>query len=125
MSRENLFRLQSDAIRKAAGERSAVFIGRCADYVLREHPRCLNVFLTANMEDRIAQVMRREGIDRAAAERRIESGDRQRAAFYNFYSSGTWGAAATYDLCVNTSLLGMEETAELIIGFARKRLGIL
>ena len=125
LSRENLFRLQSDAIRKAAGERSAVFIGRCADYVLREHPRCLNVFLTANMDDRIAQVMRREGIDRAAAERRIESGDRQRAAFYNFYSSGTWGAAATYDLCVNTSLLGIEATAELIIGFARKRLGIL
>ena len=125
LSRENLFRLQSDAIRKAAGERSAVFIGRCADYVLREHPRCLNVFLTADTDDRIAQVMRREGIDRAAAERRIESGDRQRAAFYNFYSSGTWGAAATYDLCVNTSLLGMEETAELIIGFARKRLGIL
>ena len=125
LSRENLFRLQSDAIRKAAGERSAVFIGRCADYVLREHPRCLNVFLTANMEDRIAQVMRREGIDRAAAERRIESGDRQRASFYNFYSSGTWGAAATYDLCVNSSLLGIEATAELIIGFARKRLGIL
>ena len=113
LSRENLFRLQSDAIRKAAGERSAVFIGRCADYVLREHPRCVNVFLTADTDDR------------AAAERRIESGDRQRAAFYNFYSSGTWGAAATYDLCVNTSLLGMEETAELIIGFARKRLGIL
>ena len=125
LSRENLFRLQADAIRKAAGERSAVFIGRCADYVLRDHPRCLNVFLTANMEDRIAQVMLREGIDRAAAERRIESGDRQRAAFYNFYSSGTWGAAATYDLCVNTSLLGIEATAELIIGFARKRLGIL
>ena len=117
--------MQADAIRKAAGERSVVFIGRCSDYVLRDHPRCLNVFLTANMEDRIAQVMLREGLDRAAAERRIENGDRQRAAFYNFYSSGTWGAAATYDLCVNTSLLGMEETAELIIGFARKRLGIL
>ncbi len=121
LSRENLFRLQADAIRKAAAERSAVFIGRCADYVLRDHPRCLNVFLTANMEDRIAQVMLREGIDRAEAERRIESGDRQRASFYNFYSSGTWGAAATYDLCINSSLLGMEETAELIIGFARKR----
>jgi len=121
LSNENLFRLQSEAIRKAA-EHSCIFIGRCADYVLRDNQRCVNVFITADMEDRIQHVMQLASCTAEKAKELIERGDRERADFYNFYSSGTWGAAATYHLCINSSVLGYEQTAELIRTFVCQKL---
>ena len=120
MSDENLFRLQSEAIRKAAGEQSCIFIGRCADYVLRNHPRCLNVFISANRDDRIRRICENTGETEAAAARIIEQGDRHRAEYYNFYSSCKWGAAATYHLCINTSVISIEETVAIIRRQAEK-----
>ncbi len=122
LSNENLFRIQSDAIRKAADEHSCIFIGRCADYILRNNPRCVNVFITADMKDRIANVMKWNECDEAHARELIEKGDKERADFYNFYSSGTWGAAETYHLCINSSVLGIEKTAEFIQEFVIKKL---
>lgn len=124
LSNENLFRIQSEAIRKAASERSCLFLGRCADYVLRDFPRCVNVFISADHEDRVRNVCRLSGCDECKAEALIERGDEQRADFYNFYSSGTWGAADTYHLCVNSSVLGIERTAELIKHFVAAKLGL-
>lgn len=122
LSNENLFRMQSEAIRKAAADHSCIFIGRCADYVLRDNPRCVNVFITANMEDRIASVMKWNNCTAEKAQEIIEKGDSERASFYNFYSSGTWGAASTYHLCINSSVLGIEETAVLIKNFVIQKL---
>ena len=122
LSNENLFRIQSEAIRKAAADHSCIFIGRCADYVLRDNPRCVNVFITANMEDRIASVMKWNNCTAEKAQEIIERGDSERASFYNFYSSGTWGAASTYHLCINSSVLGIEETAVLIKNFVIQKL---
>lgn len=123
LSNENLFRIQSDAIRKAADSHSCIFIGRCADYVLRNNPRCVNVFITANMEDRIANVMKWNDCNEQKAMDIIERGDKERADFYNFFSSGTWGAADTYHLCINSSVLGIERTADFIKEFVEKKLG--
>lgn len=117
LSNENLFRLQSEAIRKAAADHSCIFIGRCADYVLRDFPRCVNVFITADMADRISSVVKRNGCTENEARSIIERGDKERADFYNFYSSGTWGAASTYHLCINSSVLGIDRTAEYIKQF--------
>lgn len=122
LSNENLFRIQSEAIRKAAADHSCIFIGRCADYVLRDNPRCVNVFITANMEDRIASVVKWNNCSAEKAQEIIEKGDSERASFYNFYSSGTWGAASTYHLCINSSVLGIEETAVLIKNFVIQKL---
>jgi cytidylate kinase len=122
LSNENLFRIQSEAIRKAAADHSCIFIGRCADYVLRDNPRCVNVFITANMEDRIASVVKWNNCTAEKAQEIIEKGDSERASFYNFYSSGTWGAASTYHLCINSSVLGIEETAVLIKNFVIQKL---
>lgn len=122
LSNENLFRIQSEAIRKAAADHSCIFIGRCADYVLRDNPRCVNVFITANMVDRIASVMKWNNCTAEKAQEIIEKGDSERASFYNFYSSGTWGAASTYHLCINSSVLGIEETAVLIKNFVVQKL---
>ena len=124
LSNENLFRIQSEAIRKAAADHSCIFIGRCADYVLRDNPRCVNVFITANMEDRIASVMKWNNCTAEKAQEIIEKGDSERSSFYNFYSSGTWGAASTYHLCINSSVLGIEETAVLIKNFVIQKLNL-
>lgn len=123
LSNENLFRLQSEAIRKAAADHSCIFIGRCADYVLRDFPRCVNVFITADMADRISSVVKRNGCTENEARSIIERGDKERADFYNFYSSGTWGAASTYHLCINSSVLGIDRTAEYIKQFIIDKLG--
>lgn len=122
VSEESLFRLQSEAIRKAAASRPCVFIGRCADYVLRDFPRCINVFVAADPADRIRRIREAQGTDEKTALRIMETGDRQRADYYNFYSSGTWGAADTYHLCINSSRLGIEGTAEFIKAFVERAL---
>lgn len=122
LSNENLFRIQGEAIRKAAETHSCIFIGRCADYVLRDFPRCVNVFVAANLEDRIASVRSLFNCDEQQARKLIENGDEERASFYNFYSSGTWGAADTYHLCINSSVLGIRGTADFIENFVRLRL---
>ncbi len=125
ISGDNLFRYQSEAILRAAEEQSCVFIGRCADYVLREKKEVVNVFIVADRADRLRRVCDFHGIDEKAAEKLIAHGDSERASFYNFYNShGRWGEAATYDLCVNSSVLGIEGTAGLIADFVRKKLNL-
>ena len=122
ISDESLFRIQSEAIRKAADDHSCIFIGRCADYILRDNPRCVNIFIAADMDDRVRRVCDFDNITPKEAEKKIEAGDKGRADYYNFYSSGTWGAASTYHLCINSSVLGIDETAAYLIEFIQKKL---
>lgn len=124
LSEESLFKFQSDAIKRAADEGSCVFVGRCADYVLRDYPNHVDVFITANLADRIAQVRNRLGCDEAAARKKIASGENERSTYYNYYTGKEWGHSASYDLCINSSLLGLEGTAEFIEGFVCRRLGL-
>lgn len=116
-SQEGLFKLQSDAIRKAAEEADCVFVGRCADYVLRDNPACFNVFITASMDFRINHVCERHGCSRDEARRMIEKGEQERASYYNYYTGKRWGHAESYHLCVDASLLGVEATARYIAQF--------
>lgn len=120
-SQESLFKFQSDAIIKAARESSCVFVGRCADYVLRDFPNVVNIFVTASIEARAALFMQEKGVDHDEAVRRIEHIESQRASYYNYYTGKKWGHAASYDLCVDSSILGAEETSRLIAGFIHKR----
>ena len=115
-----LFRIQSEVIRNIAAAGPAIFVGRASDYVLRDMD-CVDVFICAPMEFRIAEVSRREGISADAAESLIRKKDKERAAFYNFYSFGEWGVASNYDLCLDSSVLGLEGTADFIIDYCRKR----
>ena len=126
LSREHLFQLQSDAMRDMASRESCVVVGRCADYVLREHPRMVSVFITADQQDRIRRISTLMSVDETEARRRMRAGDQQRAEFYNYYN-GThrWGEAATYDLCVNSSILGIPRTTDLIEQFVRAKLAHL
>ncbi len=119
LSQEALFKLQSDAIRKAASEGPCVFVGRCADYVLRDFPEVFNVFVTASIGFRIAHVKERHGCSEEEALRLIEKGESDRASYYNYYTGKRWGAADNYHLCVDASLLGVEATADFIADFIR------
>lgn len=124
LSSESLFKFQSDAIKKAAERESCVFVGRCADYVLRDHPRCVNIFISANMENRVARLMQKLQIDAQEAEKRALEGDDKRASYYNYYSALTWGEAATYHICINSSVLGLEGTADFLKSFIVKKLDL-
>ena len=121
-SQESLFKFQSDAIMKAADEGSCVFVGRCADYVLRERKDVVNVFVSASMDFRIQQIMTKRKIDHPAARKFIEQHETTRASFYNYYTGKKWGAAESYDLCIDASVLGIQATEKLIADYVRKRL---
>ena len=118
-SEENLFLFQSEAIKKAASEGSCVFVGRAADYILRDEPNAISIFITADIESRIENVSKRMGIDKNAARKFIEDKEDERSKYYNYYTGKKWGHASSYDLCVDSSILGIEQTAELIANFIK------
>ena len=123
-SQEGLFQFQSDAIRKAASEGSCVFLGRCADYLLRDFENVVNVFITASMDFRVDVVSKVKQLDAEHARKLIEHVESRRAQYYNYYTGKRWGAAESYDLCIDASLLGLEDTEKLIADFIRKRFGL-
>ena len=124
VSQESLFLFQSEAIKKAANEGSCVFVGRCADYVLRNLPNTVSVFVTASMDYRVRQIMNKRHLDEDAARRFIEQGESERATYYNYYTGKKWGAAESYDLCIDSSILGLVETEKIIAQFIKKKFGV-
>ena len=120
LSQESLFKMQSDAIRKAAQKGPCVFVGRCADYVLRDFENVVSFFITANIDERIKRVSQRYGYSEQESRKLIENGERQRASYYNYYTGKKWGDSRSYDLCINSSILGIEGTMELIGDFLDK-----
>ena len=123
-SQEGLFQFQSDAIRKVASEGNCVFLGRCADYVLRDFENVVNVFITASMDFRVKLVSKVKELDEEHARKLIEHVEARRAQYYNYYTGKKWGAAESYDMCIDASILGVEETEKLIAEFIRKRFGL-
>ena len=123
-SQESLFKFQSDAIKKAADAGSCVFVGRCADYVLRERDNMVSIFITASKRFRIDQIMAKTGKNVGAANKYIKQCEAQRAAYYNYYTGKKWGSAESYDLCIDASILGLQATEKMIADFIRKRFGL-
>lgn len=111
-----------ESIRKVSSEGDCVIVGRCADYVLRNDPDCVNVFIHAPLEKRIACVMERQPeLTKTQAKDLIVKTDKKRASYYNSYSDRKWGAIDTYHLTLDSSLLGVEGTAAFICDFINKR----
>ena len=103
-----------DTINTIADQGPSVIIGRCADYVLRERKNVLRVFLYSALEKRLETVMTRDDLNESAARQKIQRMDRSRAAYYEFYTTQRWGAVDSYDLCIDTGLLGEDGTVALI-----------
>ena len=103
-----------DTIKKLADQGPCVLIGRCADYALKDRDDVVTVFITAPLESRIKRVAQRNNISEDEAKDRIRKRDKDRASYYNFYSAKEWGDAKSYNLCIDSSLLGIEGTVDLL-----------
>lgn len=124
MSDKGLFEIQCETIRRIAEQGSAIIVGRCSDYILRDMDCTLNVFLTSPLEERVKRICERHGLCEEKAEALILQKDKAREEYYNYYTFGNWGVASNYDLCIDSDKLGDEGTADMIIEFAR-RAGLL
>lgn len=121
-----IYRAQSDFIRHLAESGSCVIVGRSADYVLRHDPALVSIFVHANEEDCISRICRRSPeLSPEKARQKMSRINRLRANYYNFYTDKTWGAASSYDLTFNTSLLPMDQLVDLTGDYIRRRFALI
>ena len=118
---DKLYLLQHKIIRSIAEKESCVIVGRCADYVLRDHPGCIKIFFYADMDFRKREAIKKHGIDETRAEHIINKTDKSRANYYSFYSGQKWGMAENYDLCIDSSKLEEDQIVELIGEYIKMR----
>lgn len=109
-----VFLAQFDAIKKIAAEGPCVIIGRCADYALADYKNCVHLFIYCDLDVKLKRIMKRFDISESKAMEMIVKKDKQRQSYYNYYSTKKWGRADSYDLCINSAVLGVEGTANLI-----------
>ena len=118
LTNDSLFTLQSNIIKETAEKESCIIIGRCANYVLRKHPRLLSVYLWADTDYRIKRF---EELYKEPKEKDIETelskADKKRRNYYNYYSGKEWDSATSYDLVINVAKSGVEGAVKQIINF--------
>jgi cytidylate kinase len=112
-----VFLAQFETIKKIADQESCVFVGRCADYALSELDTCINVFIHADIDFRIKQVMERNQLAENKAKDLIQKTDKQRASYYNYYTSKKWGDCRSYNLTLDSSKLGVDGCVDLILSY--------
>ena len=111
---DKLFIIQSDIIKKAAAEGPCVVVGRCADYILREHENCLNVFTHADKAYRVRRAVELGDCEAKRAPDFVTKKDKQRANYYNFYSNKRWDDLQNYDMVLDTSRFTVEQCVDLL-----------
>ncbi|PWL56547.1 MAG: hypothetical protein DBY34_10220 [Oscillospiraceae bacterium] len=116
--------VQADLIKQFAKEGPCVIVGRCADYILRENPDLVRVFIHAELEKRIQRATTEYGISPEKAEDTVHKIDKKRASYYNYYSSRKWGHLENYDLCINSGLIGIDGAVKLIRQFVELKEGL-
>lgn len=117
---QKVFLAQFDTIKKIASEGPCVIVGRCADYALDDNPNCLSIFIQADMDAKVGRIMSKYDMTEAKAKEAIIKKDKQRSSYYNYYTSKKWGNSATYDLCISSSILGIDETVKILKLFVEK-----
>ena len=114
LSDDRLFEIQSEIIREKADEGNCIFVGRCAGYILRHYDNCINIFIDADIEERIANIAKRKELDEASAKKLIAKTDKKRRVYYEYYTGRAWGNCTNFDMCINTSKVGQDGAVELI-----------
>lgn len=122
LSNDELFRIQSDAIRNIAEKESCILVGRCADYILRDNPACISFFIHNTMENRIQRLVEGLNITVEEAKEKISKIDKSRSAYYNYYTNKVWGMASSYNFSIDASVLGIDETVAFMKSFVEKKL---
>ena len=121
LSSDALFKIQSDVIRDLASRESCVFVGRCADYVLRNMPNVLNVFIHSDMESKVRRVVEDYGVESDNVVELINKTDKRRANYYNYYTGMKWGRAENYHLALRTDCLGIDGAVDTLVHFIEAR----
>lgn len=116
---DKLFITQSDIIKGLVQENDCVVIGRCADYVLRNYDNRLSIFIYADMDCRIRRIAEVNQVSENEARDMIKKTDKRRVNYYNFYTGRKWGSFENYHASFNSSVLGIEKTAQAIVAMAR------
>lgn len=119
---EKLFLAQSNVIRQIAERGEGVIVGRCADYILRDIPSVTNIFICAEMEDRINRCVNKYGDDPETVRNKIRDYDKARANYYNYHTSQKWGHYLNYNLSINSSYMKDDKIADLIVSFLKTRI---
>ena len=114
---DQLFLIQSKTIKKVADTGSCVIIGRCADYILRDNPNVISVFIHAPLDARVKRAVGVYEVPADKAEDVCLKADKTRANFYNYYSDKKWGMCRTYDLALDSSVLGINGCVDQILSF--------
>ena len=115
---ESIFISQAQVIHDLAEKESAVIVGRCADYILSGRENTINIFIFAPMEKRVQRVMEVYSLDEAEAMKKLSTSDKERGNHYFRYTDRKWGKAQNYDLCINSALMGLDKTADMIVDLA-------
>lgn len=121
VSAKNLFNYQAEVIKRLAGTQSCIIIGRAADFVLRDYPNVVSVFVHGSEEFNLARAMEQNSMTEEEMKRFIAKTDRYRAEFYKHYTGREWTDARNYDLCLNSSKLGFEKCVEEIRAYIKVR----
>ena len=114
---QKVFLAQFDTIKKIADEGPCVIVGRCADYALEGRDNVINLFIYADEDFRVRKIMEQYDMDENKARDNLVKKDKQRASYYNYYTNRKWGRAESYDLCINSSVLGIDGSVKLIKQF--------
>lgn len=114
---QKVFLAQFDTIKKIANEGPCVIVGRCADYALADYPNCVHVFISADEDYKLKNIMESHQLTAAKAKDMMIKKDKQRQSYYNYYSSKKWGRADSYDLTLNSAKLGIKGSVELLIRY--------
>lgn len=116
---ETIFQVQAKVIKEYAEKGSCVFVGRCADHILKAVPNCHNLFIYADMPAKIKRVQEIYNLSSDKAEELITKTDKKRAGFYNYYSGKKWNDFNHYDLCINSGKLGVDGAVDMILTYIR------
>lgn len=123
ISDDNIYKAQSEFIHSLAEAEPCVIVGRTADYVLRDYPRLVNLFVHSPMEKCVERIMTRENLSAEKAQQKAERINKLRSRYYNFYTDKTWGAAESYHLSIDTSELSEDDIVELVKDYVTRRFG--
>lgn len=112
-----VFLAQFDTIKKIADTESCVIVGRCADYALADNPNCLNIFVHADLDYRIAKIAKKMDLTMNKAKDLIQKTDKQRASYYNYYTSKKWGETKSYHLTLDSEQIGIDGCVDMILAY--------
>lgn len=115
-----IFLAQFDTIKKLADKEPCVIVGRCADYALEDYKNCLNIFIHADLDSRIKRISKKMNLPANKAREVIQKTDKQRASYYNYYTSKKWGDSKSYDLTLNSSRLDIDGCVDIILAYRER-----